>query len=352
MEKESYTILVIGPTGAGKSQFCNFVQKDITNSKNKVNHGLKSCTKDVISNEFERNGTKYDFIDTAGSSDSDDKDKENLDNLISFLKNKKKIDYILLLLSFGERLTAETKKYINNLNKIFVENDFYTHLSIIFTKYPEKPKKKHLQMTNDLTEEINSILKETFNIKQEQVLPEVKVYYLDTEVDEDTKEYIQKFQDTIDIILEQIKLNVYVYGSIDTCEFDNKGVYIKTRRKCVNESCEELKKKFEVINREKQELKKDLKNNIKKNRLKNIEEMEEKLKEKIGKLEEEIKFRQNKIDNEARYKGVSIGVLLNVKGGFILSLIGGIISPFCPHVGIPLILTGLRAVFIGDSVSG
>ena len=88
-----------------------------------------------------------------------------------------------MLLSFGERFTAETKKYINNLNKIFIENDFYTHLSIIFTKYPEKPKKKQLQMTNDLTEEINSILKETFNIKPEQVLPEVRVYYLDTKID-------------------------------------------------------------------------------------------------------------------------------------------------------------------------
>ena len=88
-----------------------------------------------------------------------------------------------MLLSFGERITAESKKYINNLNKIFIENDFYSHLSIIFTKYPEKPKKKHLQMTNDLTEEINSILKETFNIKPEQVLPEVRVYHLDTKID-------------------------------------------------------------------------------------------------------------------------------------------------------------------------
>lgn len=140
-----------------------------------------------------------------------------IDNLISFLKNKEKIDHILLLLSFGEKFTAELKKYINNLNKIFIENYFYTHLSIIFTKYHEKSKKKQFQMTNDLTEEINSILKETFNIKPEQVLPEVRVYYLDTEIDEDTQKYIQKFQDTIDIILEQIKLNVYVYGSIDTC---------------------------------------------------------------------------------------------------------------------------------------
>ena len=62
----------------------------------------------------------------------------------------------------------------------------------------------------------------------------------------------------LDIILEQIKLNVYVYGSIDTCEFDNKGVYIKKRRECLNKNYEELKKKCEDLNKEKQELKKDL----------------------------------------------------------------------------------------------
>ena len=52
------TAVLVGPTGAGKSQFCNFVQKDISNSKNEVNHGLKSCTKDAFqmnSKETEQN---------------------------------------------------------------------------------------------------------------------------------------------------------------------------------------------------------------------------------------------------------------------------------------------------------
>ena len=35
MEK-IYKIAVIGPTGVGKSQFCNYIQKDNTNTKNKV----------------------------------------------------------------------------------------------------------------------------------------------------------------------------------------------------------------------------------------------------------------------------------------------------------------------------
>ena len=86
--KELYRVLVVGPTGAGKSQFCNFIQRDITNSKNKVSSGLRSCTKDPQSNIFTRNNTKYEFLDSAGSSDSDNDDVKNLNLLIDFIKKK------------------------------------------------------------------------------------------------------------------------------------------------------------------------------------------------------------------------------------------------------------------------
>ena len=63
--------LIVGPIGAGKSQFCNFVQKDITNSINKVSDSLESCYKSPKSNKFKRNEKNFDFIDTVGSNDSD-----------------------------------------------------------------------------------------------------------------------------------------------------------------------------------------------------------------------------------------------------------------------------------------
>ena len=50
----SFRVIVVGPTGAGKSQFCNFVQRDINNSINKVSDSLNSCTKDPYSNYFTR----------------------------------------------------------------------------------------------------------------------------------------------------------------------------------------------------------------------------------------------------------------------------------------------------------
>ena len=104
---------------------------------------MESCTQDPFSNKFERNGVSLEFIDTAGSSDSVNNDDINIQKLVKYLKEKKEIDYILILLKFGERLTNVKRKYLENLGKIFTTNEFYHHLCVIFTKYPvENPKKK------------------------------------------------------------------------------------------------------------------------------------------------------------------------------------------------------------------
>ena len=123
--KRIFRVLVLGPTGAGKSQFCNFIQRDLTNSINLVSDSLDSCTIDPQSNEFRRLDTDFDFIDTAGNSDSNDNDIENLKRLVDYLKKLKKIHYLILVLKFGERFTGDTKQYIEALGKIFTVNEFF-----------------------------------------------------------------------------------------------------------------------------------------------------------------------------------------------------------------------------------
>ena len=141
-EKDLYRVIVVDPTGMGKSQFCNFIQRDITNSINKVSDSLNSCTQDPFSNKFKRNNNNYEFIDTAGSADSGNKDIENFKRLVEYLKKKLLIDHILLLLKFGEKVINDTRDYIKTLGKIFTPVEFYNHLSVIFTKSPIKPSKK------------------------------------------------------------------------------------------------------------------------------------------------------------------------------------------------------------------
>ena len=94
MAENIIKVLIFGPMGVGKSQLCNFFQKDKTNSINRVSDSLESCTQDPKTNVFERIGTYFDFIDTAGNNDSDEIDIINLEKLVSYLKRLKKINII------------------------------------------------------------------------------------------------------------------------------------------------------------------------------------------------------------------------------------------------------------------
>ena len=313
--KELYRVLVIGPTGAGKSQFCNFVQRDITNSKNEVSNKLKSCTKSPNSNIFTRNITNYDFIDSAGSSDSDNDDIQNLNLLIDFIKKKESIDYISLLLKYGERITNETKKYLETLGKIFTAREFYTHLCVFFTKFPIKPKKKDRELREETIKEINEILKEIFQIEKNIQIPNVNVYFIDTEFDEEDNTYEEKSQDTIDIMLEQMKLDVMKFNSINTKNFDATGENCKLRKENEKKQIEELKKLLEeeILRKEKEEetkkriqeenqrMKED--NEKKKKKVEELNEILKKQEEERKKFEpiiREAQERERKIQEEQR----------------------------------------------------
>ena len=64
-----YRIALVGPTGAGKSQFCNFLLNDLSNSKHKVSDSLNSCTTQPQSTIMEKNNIKLELIDSPGNSD-------------------------------------------------------------------------------------------------------------------------------------------------------------------------------------------------------------------------------------------------------------------------------------------
>ena len=296
-DKDLYRILVVGPTGAGKSQFCNFVQRDITNSKNKVGRGLRSCTKGPQSNIFTRNNTNYDFLDSAGSSDSDNDDIKNLNLLIDFIKKKESIDYITLLLKFGEKITNETKKYLETLGKIFTAGEFYTHLCVFFTKFPTKPKKKDRALKDETKKEINEILKEIFHIDKEIQIPDVKVYFIDTEIDEDDNTYDEKSQDTIDIMIKQMKLDIKKYNSINTKNFDVTGERIENEKKQI----EVLKKQLEE-----EKLKKEKEEEEKKRVMEEMQKMKEPIIREAQERERKFQEEQRKIDEDAKNRNIEI----------------------------------------------
>ena len=209
-------IILIGPTGAGKSQFCNFIHKDLTNSLHKVSNSLNSCTKEPQSTIVERPNIKLELIDSPGSSDSNNDEEENLKALVKYLRNKKEINQILLILSFENRFTGDTKKYLKILSWIFTPIQFMTNLMIIFTHYPENPDEEDLNKFNLLKKEACEELNKIFEIPIESKLPNIPVYFINTKIfKKDGKCYYDKNSEKIlNEIIKELKVRVYTNHSL------------------------------------------------------------------------------------------------------------------------------------------
>ena len=306
-DNEFYRILVFGPTGAGKSQFCNFAQKDLENKINKVSDSLDSCTQDPQSNVFQRNGINCELIDTAGNNDTDNNDVKNLEKVCEYLKSKEQIHYIILLLNYEDRLQKDTREYIETLGKIFTPREFYTHLCVIFTHLPEKENKKVIEKKKKINKEISNLLRKTFDIKEKEQLPKTKVYFINTEIDEDDdgeKKFDEKSQKTVDILMEQMKLDIKDFPPIYTKELDITGKSSKRRKEEQEKKIKELEKLLEQEKKRKEEEEKEkkrLEEEIKK-RQKDDEERRKKEKEleEIKKRQEEERKRLEAIQRETQ----------------------------------------------------
>ena len=312
MHKNLYRIIVLGPTGAGKSQFCNFAIRDLTNSVNLVSDSFDSCTQKPYSNFFRRNNVNLELIDTPGSSDSSSNDINNLQTLINYLKEKKEIDHIILCLKFGERITKDTREYLAILSKLFTSVEFFSHLSVCFTKYPLYPSEKEINSKNKYILDINELLKGIFKIDKNIQIPNVKVYFFDTEINTYDNTYKEKFQDTVDIMINQIILNSEYYQPIDTTNLDLTGINSKLKNNNMEKEMKELLKKIEQEEKRRKEEEREkikLQNEIIKmkkddnERKKKVEQMNRiiKMQEEQKKKNEEI-IRKNQQINEEKEK--------------------------------------------------
>lgn len=178
-------IVLVGPTGAGKSQFCNFIHKDLTNSKHRVGDSLNSCTSIPQSTTIERQNIKLELIDTPGSGDSNNNDEQNLKILTEYLRSKNEIHQILLVLSFGNSvLSKDTRDYLKILSWIFTPLQFMANLIIIFTHYPNEPDEDDLKKFQNYKKGINEELKKLFDIsyENEQKMTQIPVYHFNTKI--------------------------------------------------------------------------------------------------------------------------------------------------------------------------
>ena len=244
------TAVLVGPTGAGKSQFCNFIHKDLTNSLCKVSNSLNSCTKEPQFTTVERQNIKLQLIDSPGSSDSNNNDEENLKKLAISLRSIKKLNQIFLVLSFNDRLTRDTREYLKILSWIFTPKQFMTNLMIIFTHYPEKPDEDDLKKYELYKKEIKEELNKNFEIPSEFKIPDIPVYFVNTKIfkKDGVKYYDENSQNAIIDFIEELKLRIHspTYSPIDTTDLDcDKNTIVKKiedEKNMILKEIEELKK--------------------------------------------------------------------------------------------------------------
>ena len=259
-------VVLIGPTGAGKSQFCNFIHKDLTNSICTVSNSLNSCTKEPKSTIVERQNIRLELIDSPGSSDSNNNDEENLKKLALYLRGKKELNQILLVLSFHDRLSRDTRQYLNILSWIFTPRQFLTNLMIIFTHYPENPDEDDISKYELFKKEIKQELDKIFQVPAELKLPDIPIYFMNTKIFK--KDGIKFFDKNSELaandFIEELKLRISstTYSIIDTTDLD-----------CDKESIvQKIEKEKSMILKEIEELKKDKEKREKLNRDLEIEE--------------------------------------------------------------------------------
>ena len=202
------SVAVFGYTGSGKTTFCEFYIEQFRRYN-------KDFSQVPHSNIFERCGVKCDFIDTSYDSSIND----SLKSSCYFLREKKEIDYIIILMDLHLRLSI--KEYIKFLSNLFNPTEFFTHLCFVFThswfKDIEQEIKKKETKKNYLIKEIGNIINDNANIKEKNIASKIKIYFIDIK-----EEYYyndienKKAKEIFDNIIEEIKLNVKKYPPINT----------------------------------------------------------------------------------------------------------------------------------------
>ena len=183
------SLLILGATGDGKSQLGNFILNNPQAFK--VSDDINSETKETIG-KYGINGAENLFvIDTPGLQDTEEKDKQILEQMANYVKNHGSLHAIIIVLNFSvDRLSG----YIQDMLKVFINMfpipNFWEHTCFVFTHYYaemiEKNEQKKQNKIEKFSELIINMIQKFKDIKNDVQIPDksnLRFYFVDTDME-------------------------------------------------------------------------------------------------------------------------------------------------------------------------
>lgn len=181
------SMIIIGATGDGKSSLCNFI---LGKNKFTVSEDPNSETKETIGYYGDDEETKNIYvIDTPGLHDDTGTDKVHIQQMVSFLKQTKIIQSIIIVFNFmQDRMDGCIRTMLRIFADIFQVEDFWNHVAIVFTHYIEPKKQSTKRMMEEkkrvkikrFPEEINKIIIESGSTPPHKI----PCYFVDNDLEE------------------------------------------------------------------------------------------------------------------------------------------------------------------------
>jgi len=155
--RESYTFIVMGKTGAGKSSILNSL---VGFKKFPEGKTLRAETKEVVHYEgnLKHDNSTFTIIDTPGFYDTEGEDQKNVNNIVQFFKNLKEsggLNCVFFVIPLTEQRFDQTLLTSLNLLRTLLGDDLFDMIKIIYTfknHLNEMAFQKSLERFKDLPE--------------------------------------------------------------------------------------------------------------------------------------------------------------------------------------------------------